>query len=179
MDAEQFDSATRSLAAISSRRASLALIGAGALSLLSGSISEGKGRKGKGKGKGKGGKKCKKGKKLCDGQCIAESSCCSSQDCNVCTLEVCQDGACGCHPSRIRVDGICGEFPHCQPAGTIVNSEGECCSDDAVLDIDSGQMRCIPGDFQCLTPIDCTNKAPCRGYMCPGLYNSYTLGAVC
>jgi hypothetical protein len=156
----------------------------GALSLLSGNVSEAKGKKGKGKekgkGKGKGGKKkCGKGKKPCNGQCIAASSCYTDKDCNVCALEICQDGMCGCHPSRIRVDGVCGEFPHCQPAGAIVNSESECCSDEAVLDIESGQIRCLPGDFQCLTLIDCTNKAPCRGYMCPGLYNSHTLGATC
>ena len=46
MDAEQFDSRNPFAGGVSSRRASLALIGAGALSLLSGKHQRGEGQEG-------------------------------------------------------------------------------------------------------------------------------------
>jgi hypothetical protein len=170
MDATRFDRWARSLAIARSRRGALRLLTASALAGLIGIEATAK-KKGNGKGKGKK-KGCRGTEKKCGNKCIAKDACCSNKDCDQCALEICQNGICGCHESKIRSNGVCGTFVNCLAAGEITSDAGLCCSDKSVKDPESGQERCLPGDFMCLTPVDCFG-APCRGFMCPGLYHSH------
>lgn len=169
MDARGFDVVTRALQAGTPRRTTLGLLLSAALGitgLADSNAKKGKGRKGKKKNK----KKCGNGKKLCGNACIPQSDCCTDADCNACAREICQNGVCDCHPNLIRSNGVCGTFPTCQSVNTVVSDSFDCCSDEAIDD-GSGQLRCLPGRFQCLTPYDCVS-GDCRGFMCPELYNA-------
>ncbi len=175
MDARGFDVVTRALQAGTPRRTTLGLLLGAALGITG--LADSNAKKGKGKkGKNKNKKKCGNGKKLCGNACILQTDCCTDADCNACAREICQSGVCDCHPNLIRSNGVCGTFISCQPAGTIVSSYHECCSEESIFDADSGQERCLPGKFMCTTLIDCVDKGPCRGFMCTEFYNQVTGG---
>lgn len=173
LDGNTIDAVARAMHSGTPRRGALGLLFGGALAAMD--LPDSAAKKGKKKGGGKK-KKCGKGKKLCGSQCIPAGNCCTDADCNYCAREICQEGVCNCHPELIRHNGVCGSYIPCQPAGTIVSSYHECCSEESVVDLDSGQERCLPGKFLCLTPIDCVDKGPCRGFMCTEFYNGTTGG---
>ena len=162
---DRFDAMTRALSRERPRRATLGLFLGAALGLAD--LAQGK-AKGKG-GKGKGGKKKKKCKP-------SANHCCADTDClSRCDGSVCLSGVCDCFPGRIRHNGVCGNASNvsCQSTLTIVTDPSECCSDEVIFD-DGGQMRCAPGHFLCLTPLDCDDFGPCRGFMCTAQYQAVT-----
>lgn len=165
----RFDAIVRGLPTARSRRTTLGLLLGGVLGLagLGHGAAKGKGGKGKGKGKGKAKKQCK----------ASATHCCSDADCRGrCDGTVClSSGVCDCFPGRIRHNGVCGnaDTVSCQSTLTIVSDPSECCSDQVIFD-DGGQMRCAPGNFMCLTPFDCADGGPCRGFMCTAQYKALT-----
>jgi hypothetical protein len=173
MDGTRLDRWARMFASSRSRRGVVSLLAAGSLlGLVESEATAKKKGKGNGKGNGNGKKGCKRNQKKCGKKCISKDDCCSNDDCDQCALEVCRDGVCGCDPEHIRHNGVCGSFDNCLAAGELTDNHGKCCSNESVIDIDSGQERCLPGDFRCTTPIDCFG-APCRGFMCPGQYHVF------
>lgn len=158
MDGGRFDDLARKLPAASLRRTALGLLFGGALGLAE--LTRSKAKK---KGKKRKGKKGNKRKKSCPGGC------------DRCARTICLDGACQCSPGLIRHYGVCGRFPDCRESLFIVSDASECCSESVIVD-DGGQLRCAPGNFMCLSPFDCADGGPCRGFMCTALYDANTGG---
>ena len=173
MEPTRFETLVRSVAAASSRRGLMraasgaALIGwLGRLTIGGASAKTKKRKANKSKKKG-----CKAGAKKCGNTCIPKSSCCADKECDRCAREICLNGACGCNPDFIRSNGVCGKFTNCKSVGELTTDAFDCCSGESVIDADSGQERCLPGTFLCLTDFDCVS-GPCRGFMCPEQYKA-------
>ncbi len=114
MDEGRFDSLTRFVGDVTSRRA--ALRGLAGLSLgaalgtalrdeadAADEAGKRKGKKGK-KGKGKG-KNCGKNKKKCGNKCIRKDQCCKNGDCS--GNQICQKNKCACRNGQKLCNGRC------------------------------------------------------------------------
>jgi hypothetical protein len=151
MDPLRFDSLSRELTR--SRRGALAAVVGGTLGLLGLAETTAKRKKGKGK------KKPKQCKPACD----------------VCKIQTCAKGHCGCAPGQTEQGGVCGYGDvECKSVLQICTSHAECCSFRCDLPDDSGALRCNFSDAFCKIDFDCLDGGPCRGFMCPRLYRDKT-----
>ncbi len=168
MDPTRFDALTRAVRTRHARRGAVATLLGGAAGLLWVGSPAAK-KKGKKKG-------CKAGTKKCGSACIPPTACCTANECDRCARESCQGGVCDCAAGFIRSNGVCGRFLACKSTGELTTDAADCCSGESIIEVDSGQERCLPGTFLCITPIDCVGGGPCRGFMCPKQYQSVVGG---
>lgn len=181
MDGKSFDQLTRSLKSRATRRSSLflglaALTGAGSRAPHA-EAGDKKKNKNKNKNKKKKKKTCGKGERLCaaTNTCVAGvGGCCSDAECPACEAKFCVEGSCQCPGNTILHNGVCGLFTQCKSTGErSTDFHGlDCCSDNSEAD-GNGNSFCVPGTGVCLADADC-KSGPCRGFMCPELYNVVT-----
>ena len=178
MDGGTFDQLTRSLKSRAMRRSSL-ILGLAALTMAGSPDRQAEaGGKKKPKPKKKKKKKmCGKGERLCaaTNTCVAGvGGCCSDTECSVCEAKFCVQGTCQCYGNTILHNGVCGLFTQCKSTGErSTDFHGlDCCSDNSEAD-GNGNSFCVPGTGVCLADADC-KSGPCRGFMCPELYNVVT-----
>ncbi|MFT4040214.1 MAG: hypothetical protein QM692_18690 [Thermomicrobiales bacterium] len=180
MDTSTFDTITRSLARIRSRRAALGVLAAG-LAAVAGPTSQLEAKK---KKKPKKVTLCLNGETITvakkqrngyirqgatAGKCAAGSAgCASDAGCNAGARETCQNGVCACPAGFVRdANGICGDPAPCKEDGSVVASSAECCSGHTTtIPTTPPTLQCTVAPGGCLSSANCPIGLICVNGLC-------------